>query len=452
VSYIPHTEADRRAMLEAIGVGSVEELFTSIPEAVRHPTLDLPSPLSEMELLAELREMSERNADLDHYACFLGAGAYHHFIPAVVDAVIGRGEFYTAYTPYQPEISQGTLQAIYEYQTMVCRLTGMEVANASHYDGATALAEAALMAFEVSRGRKHKVIVAPDLHPEYRQVLRTYLRGTALSLAGDQDLQAGVKDLMELIDEDTACVLMQNPNFFGELLPVDGADGLRALADSLHEAGGLLVVAVDPISLGLFTPPGEYGADIVVGEGQSLGNPLSFGGPYLGLFACRDRYKRRMPGRLAGATVDTQGRRGFVLTLATREQHIRRARATSNICTNQALCALAACVYLAALGRHGLRRVAELCYHKAHYAARRIEDLPGYEVLGRRFFKEFVVRCPRPPAEVNAHLLECGIIGGYDLGHDYPHLSGCMLLCVTEMNTREQIDRLAAALEEAGGG
>ncbi len=449
MTYVPLTEADRQAMLQAIGVGSVEELFADVPDSVRHPVLELPPPLSEMEVLAELREMGEGNADLDHTACFLGAGAYNHFVPSAVDAVLSRAEFYTAYTPYQPEISQGTLQAIYEYQTMVCELTGMEVANASHYDGATALAEAALMAFEVSRRRKHKVIVAPDIHPEYRQVLRTYLRGTDLLLAGDENPQAGLEDLAALIDEDTACLLVQNPTFFGELLPTD-ADGLSGLADALHEAGGLLVVAADPISLGLFKPPGEYGADIVVGEGQPLGNPLSFGGPYLGLFACRDEYKRKMPGRLAGATVDTERRRGFVLTLATREQHIRREKATSNICTNQALCALAAGVYLAVMGRRGLRQVAELCYHKAHYAARRINALPGFEVRSGQFFREFVVRCPRPPAEINARLLERKIIGGYELSRDYPHLADCMLLCVTEMNPREQIDRWAGELERLG--
>jgi len=438
-------------MLGTLGVGSVDNLFADVPGSVRNPVLGLPPSLSEVEILAELREMSESNAHLDRYACFMGAGAYSHFVPSVVDAMVSRGEFYTAYTPYQPEISQGTLQAIYEYQTMVCRLTGMDVANASHYDGATALAEAALMAFEVSRRRKCKVIVAPDIHPEYRQVLCTYLDGMDLLLFGEEDHEAGLEDLMALIDGDTACVLVQNPSFLGELLSTDAIHGLSGLADAAHRAGALLVVAVDPVALGLFMPPGEYGADIVVGEGQSLGNPVSFGGPYLGLFACRDKYKRRMPGRLVGATVDTQGRRGFVLTLAAREQHIRRERATSNICTNQALCALAAGVYLATMGRRGLRRVAELCYHKAHYTARQIDQLPGFEVRSKRFFKEFVVRCPQSPAEVNAHLLDRKIIGGYDLGQDYSHLAGCMLFCATEVNTREQIDRLVAALGDLGG-
>ncbi|HIC93879.1 MAG TPA: aminomethyl-transferring glycine dehydrogenase subunit GcvPA [Anaerolineae bacterium] len=441
--YVPHTDVDRKAMLAEIGVASVEELFADVPEEVRFPELKLPEPLSEMEVMRELRAMSERNADLDHHACFLGAGAYNHFVPSVVNHVIGRSEFYTAYTPYQPEISQGTLQTIFEYQTMVCALTGMEVANASHYDGATALAEAALMAVRISRGKRKKVIVSPAVHPEYRQTLRTYIRGTGLAVVGDEDLRRELDDLKAMLDGDTACLIVQNPNFFGQLEEVGG------LAEAVHEAGALFIVAVDPISLGLFKPPGEYGADIVVGEGQSLGNAISFGGPYLGIFACLDKYKRQMPGRLVGETVDVEGRRGYVLTLTPREQHIRREKATSNICTNEALCALAAGAYLAAMGKRGLRKVAELCYHKAHYAAERIAELPGFELVGDRpFFKEFVVRCPKPPAEINQKLLEHKIIGGYELGRAYPHLADCMLLCVTEMNTKEEIDRLAEALKE----
>ena len=443
MSYIPHTEADRAAMLAEIGVETVNELFWDVPEAVRYPELRLPESLSEIEILRELREMSERNADLDHYACFLGAGAYNHFISSTVSHVMGRAEFYTAYTPYQPEISQGTLQSIYEYQSMVCQLTGMEVANASHYDGATSLAEAALMAVNVSRGRRKKVVISPLVHPEYRQTLRTYIRGTELVVTGDADLTNEIGDLKALLDENTACLIIQNPNFLGQLEDVNG------LADAVHNAGALFVVAVDPISVGLFRPPGEYGADIVVGEGQSLGNQLNFGGPYLGVFACREEYVRKMPGRLAGATVDTDGRRGFVLTLTPREQHIRREKATSNICTNEALCALAAGAYLATMGKHGLRRVAELCYHKAHYAARRIAEIPGFELVGGKpFFKEFIVRCPQKPAEINERLLKKGIVGGYDLGREYPHLRNCMLLCVTEVNTKGEIDRLVEALQE----
>jgi glycine dehydrogenase subunit 1 len=444
MSYIPHTDSDRAAMLAEIGVETVGDLFLDVPESVRYPELKLLPPLSEMEILAELRSISEENADLDHYACFLGAGAYNHFVPSVVGHVVGRSEFYTAYTPYQPEISQGTLQAIFEYQSMVCALTGMEVANASHYDGATSLAEAALMAVNVARGKRRKIIVSPTVHPEYRATLRTYTPGSDLTIS---ILQYPIPNTQ--FDDDTACLIIQNPDFFGQLLSTDSENGLSGLADAVHEAGALLVVTVDPISLGLFTPPGEYGADIVVGEGQPLGNPLNFGGPYLGLFACREEYMRKMPGRLVGETVDTEGRRGFVLTLSAREQHIRRERATSNICSNEALCALAAGTYLAAMGKSGLRKVAELCYHKAHYAARQIAALPGFDLVGDRpFFKEFVVRCPRPPAEINEALLEQGIIGGYDLGRDYPHLENHMLLCVTEMNTKAEIDHLVEALEE----
>jgi glycine dehydrogenase subunit 1 len=453
MSYTPHTDSDRAAMLAEIGVESIGDLFLDVPESVRYPELKLPPPLSEVEILRELRAMSEENADLDHYACFLGAGAYNHFVPSVVGHIIGRSEFYTAYTPYQPEISQGTLQAIFEYQSMVCALTGMDVANASHYDGATSLAEAALMAVNVARGKRKKIIVSPTVHPEYRATLCTYTRGTDLAVKTlnfkPQTLNFEVESLKFELDDDTACLILQQPDFFGQLLPTDSGNGLSGLANTVHKAGALLVVVVDPISLGLFTPPGEYGADIVVGEGQPLGNPLNFGGPYLGIFACREEYVRRMPGRLAGETVDTEGRRGFVLTLSAREQHIRRERATSNICSNEALCALAAGAYLAAMGKSGLRKVAELCYHKAHYAAQRIAAIPGFDLVGDRpFFKEFVVRCPRPPSEINEALLERGIIGGYDLGRDYPHLENHMLLCVTEMNTRAEIDRLVEALEE----
>jgi len=448
MSYIPHTDSDRMAMLAEIGVETVGDLFLDVPESMRYPELKLPPPLSEAEILRELRAISEENADLDHYACFLGAGAYNHFVPSVIGHVISRSEFYTAYTPYQPEISQGTLQAIFEYQSMVCALTGMDVANASHYDGATSLAEAALMAVNISRRRRRKIIVSPTVHPEYRATLRTYTPDLAVETLNfkPQTLNFEVESLKFEVDKDTACAIVQQPDFFGQLEEVSK---LSQLAEVVHGAGALLVVAVDPISLGLFTPPGEYGADIVVGEGQALGNPLNFGGPYLGIFACRGKYMRKMPGRLVGETVDTQGRRGFVLTLAAREQHIRRERATSNICTNQALCALAAGAYLAAMGKSGLHKVAELCYHKAHYAAQRIAALPGFDLVGDRpFFKEFVVRCPRPPSEINEALLERAIIGGYDLGRDYPQLENHMLLCVTEMNTKEEIDRLVEALEE----
>ena len=448
MSYVPHTDADRADMLAAVGVERVEDLFHGVPAACRFPDLVLPDPLSEMELMAELQAMSEENLDTGHFSCFLGAGSYNHYVPRIVDQIISRSEFYTAYTPYQPEISQGTLQSIFEYQSMICDLTGMDVANASHYDGATATAEAVIMALNVSRGKRKKVVLSPWLHPEYRQVVRTYTQGMGLEIVGDE-LDGGghgLDELAALVDKNTACLIVQNPNFLGQI------QDLSSLADRVHAAGALLLVAVEPVSLGLLKPPGEMGADIVVGEGQGLGNGLNFGGPYLGFFACRQKDVRKMAGRLVGETVDTEGRRGFVLTLSTREQHIRRERATSNICTNQALCALAMAVHMAALGPVGLRKLAELCYHKAHYAAREIGALDGYEVLGDApFFQEFVVRCPVPVADVNRYLLEeWGILGGYDLGRNYSHLENHMLICVTEVISREEIDLLVEALEEAG--
>jgi glycine dehydrogenase subunit 1 len=442
--YIPHSDADRKAMLTAIGVRSIEELFEDVPEHARFPELELPPALSEMEARWELETLAEAGWTTAHGPCFLGAGAYRHFVPAVVDAVLRRGEFYTAYTPYQPEVSQGTLQSIFEYQTMICALTGMEVSNASHYDGATAAAEAVIAAINVHRLRRRKVIVSPLVHPEYRAVVRTYTQGMGLTIVGDEDPQADLPDLVRQVDDETACLIVQSPNFLGQI------EDLSELADAVHERKSLLIVVTDPIALGLLKPPGSFGADIVVGDGQGMGAGLNFGGPYLGFFATRMKYVRKMAGRLVGQTVDTEGERGFVLTLSTREQHIRRERATSNICTNQGLVMLAAAVYMSALGRCGMRQVAELCYHKAHYAADRIDELAGYTVLrDKPFFKEFVVRCPRPVREVNDHLLdEWGIIGGYDLGRDDPRMKDHTLLCVTEMNPRREIDALVEALEE----
>ncbi len=445
MNYVPHTDADRAEMLAAIGVNSVEDLFHDVPATHRFPELNLPDALSEMELMAELQAISEENLDLGHFTSFLGAGAYQHYVPRIVDHVISRSEFYTAYTPYQPEISQGTLQALFEYQSMICALTGMEVANASHYDGATSTAEAVIMALNVGRGKRKRVILSPWVHPEYRAVVRTYTQGMDLEIIGDDEQGAGLDDLTTLLDRNTACLILQSPNFLGEI------EDLEGVAEKVHAFGALLVVVSDPVSLGLLKPPGEFGADIVVGEGQALGNGLSFGGPYLGIFACREKHVRKMAGRLAGETVDAEGRRGFVLTLSTREQHIRRERASSNICTNQALCALATSVHLAALGRTGLRKLAELCYHKAHYAASRIGALDRYDVLGGKpFFKEFAVRCPAPVQPINDYLLaEWGIVGGYDLGRDYAHLENHMLVCVTEVISREEIEALAEALAEA---
>lgn len=362
--------------------------------------------------------------------------------------MLARGEFYTSYTQYQPEVSQGMLQALFEYQSMICRLTGMDVSNASHYDGATALAEAVLLALNVAQGKRNKIILSPAVHPQYRAVLKTYLGGIhAATITGDDDPTADLARLSALIDQDTAAFVIQSPNFFGQCEATEG------LAEAAHRAGALLVVVTDPIALGLFRPPGSYGADIVVCDGQSLGIPPSFGGPHLGVFAARMTHVRRLSGHLVGETVDADGRRAYVLTLATREQHIRRAKATSNICTNSAVCALGAAVYLATMGKTGLRRVAELCYHKSHYAADAIGKLKGLVVNPQApkqtFFKEFVVRLPRPAAAVNRHLRERhGIIGGYDLGRDYPHLRDHMLFAVTEVNTRASIDRLVQGLSE----
>jgi glycine dehydrogenase subunit 1 len=427
--YIPNTDADRRAMLERIGVDSIDALFDDIPSQCRNPGLTLPPPLSEPELVREMTAMAARNRT--DMPCFLGAGAYRHFIPSVVDAVIRQGAFATAYTPYQPEISQGTLQSIFEFQSLVCELTGMDVANAGMYDGASALAEACLMAVRIT-GRDRLAILS-TVNPSYLRVVQTYAEGHSLPV---DVIEPGAVSL----PEGTACLVVQQPNFFGYL---EDAVALERLA---HAAGSLYVVLPDAISLGLFKPPGEYSADIVVAEGQPLGIPLSFGGPYVGLYATRQQHVRQMPGRLVGQTKDVDGKTGYVLTLQTREQHIRRERATSNICTNEQLCALAATVYLCALGKQGLRQVAELCYHKAHYAAERIADMPGYSLpLSGDFFDEFVVRCPLPPREVNAALLERGIIGGLDVSD---RIENGMLLCVTEMNTREEIDRLVEALRE----
>jgi len=445
MNYIPHADFERREMLDTIGVNKLDDLFDAVPAKYRFPDLNLPEALTEMEALWELQSLADANADMNHYACFLGAGAYNHYIPSLVDHVIRRGEFFTAYTPYQPEVSQGTLQAIFEFQSMIGNLTGFEICTASHYDGATAFSEAALMAVNTT-GRK-KIVVSPAVHPHYRQTLRTYTQfRTELRVTGDEkaDTVSRIEELIELVDEDTACLCIANPNFFGQFEEVSG------VAEQVHANGALLVAAVNPISLGLFKPPADYGADVAVGEGQPLGIPLSFGGPYLGFFATRREFMRRIPGRIVGETVDKDGRRGYVLTLKTREQDIRRDKATSNICTNQGLMALAACVYMSALGKQGLRQVASLCYHKAHYAADRIGRLDGYTVWDNRpFFNEFVVECPLPVSEVNDYLLnEHDIIGGFDLSKDYPHLRNHMLLCCTETNTRDEIDELIEALSE----
>ncbi len=443
MKYIPATPAERAQMLRTIGTRRIEDLFTDIPEAVRlRKPLDLPAAMADPDLLAHLRRLAERNMDCDRVACFLGAGAYDHFVPSTVSHLALRPEFLTAYTPYQAELMQGELQAIYEYQTMICEMTGMDVANASMYDGASATGEAAHMAADLTKRRE--VLVSTALHPEYRQVLRTYTSHLPITVR-DLPHSGGTTSpgaARAAITDATAALIIQSPNFFGCIEDGD------ALVRAARERGALLIVAIaEPLSLGLLRPPGEYGADIATGEGQPLGNALNFGGPYLGMIATREEYVRRIPGRLVGRTADTEGRPGYVLTLQTREQHIRRARATSNICTNEALNALIAAVYLSTLGREGIRHVAELCARKAHYARERIAALPGYEIaFPAPSFNEFVVRCPLPPAEINRRLLEHGILGGLPLGRFYPEFGDCWLLCVTERRTREEIDRLVGYL------
>lgn len=445
--YLPHTEEERGEMLAAIGVESMEELFHDIPATCRYPQLELPEPLSEMEVLQELQELSAANLNANEVPTFLGAGAYRHWVPSVVNHIIGRGEFATAYTPYQPEVSQGTLQAIFEYQSLICDLTGMEVANASHYDGATATAEAVIQAVSASHMRRKRIILSPYLNPQYRQVIRTYTQGMGLEIVGEES-SGELSELVQLVDKQTACLIVQSPNFLGELEPLEG------LAEAVHARNKktLLAVATNPLSLGLFEPPGAYGADIVMGEGQPLGLGLNFGGPYLGFYAVKDRYKRSLAGRLVGQTVDKEGKRGYVLTLSTREQHIRRERATSNICTNQGLMALAATVYLATLGKEGMSKIAELNYHKAHYAAQKLDALKTFEVAQNKpFFNEFVLHCPVSAAEINEFLLngwKFDIIGGYELVKDYPERQNQLLLAVTETNSREDIDELVHALAE----
>lgn len=450
MNYLPHTDDERQAMLEAIGVARLEDLFGDVPERVRFPTLDLPPACSEMDIDREMRAIASRNVDAHGSTSFLGAGVYDHYRPATVDYVLQRGEFYTSYTPYQPELSQGMLQAMFEYQSMICRLTGMEVSNASHYDGATSLAEAVLFALDATPKVRRKVVLSPAVHPQYRAVVQTYLRGTGASIV-DVDLTADLNSLKSSLDDQTAALVIQNPNFFGQCENVEG------LADVVHGVGALLIVVADPISLGLFQSPGEYGADVVVADGQPLGIPPAFGGPHLGIFATKSSYVRRLMGRLVGETVDAQGERGYVLTLGTREQHIRRAKATSNICTNATLTALGAAVYLATMGKRGLKQVAELCYHKSHYAAARLEQLADLKVNPRApmtpFFKEFVIELPTAVDEVNKILLQdFNIIGGYDLGRDYPHLQCHMLLAVTETRTRREIDQLVEGLRQATSG
>ena len=448
--YLPLTDADRSDMLHAIGVKSIDDLFRDVPEAARlKEPLDLPDHKSELEVDRIFRDYARQNIPASEHAFFVGCGAYRHHVPATVDAVIQRGEFLTAYTPYQPEIAQGTLQVLFEFQTQVAQLLGTEVANASLYDGSTACSEAMLMARRLTRGR-NKAIIAGNLHAHYASVAETMTRFGDETLVrldpAPDDPQGDIARLIDAIDEKTSCVIVQSPDMFGHL------HDLRPVAEAAHAKGALLVAVVtEAVSLGAVTPPGEMGADIVVGEGQSLGNNLNFGGPYLGLFGTRQKFVRQMPGRVAGETVDAEGRRGFVLTLSTREQHIRREKATSNICTNSGLCALAFTAHMTLLGEAGLRRLAMLNHKRARRLAGALAEIDGVELLNESYFNEVSVRLEKPAAEVAEALAERGILAGVPASRlypDRPEMEGILILAATETVQHKDIEALASALEE----
>ncbi|WML45285.1 aminomethyl-transferring glycine dehydrogenase subunit GcvPA [Neobacillus sp. PS3-40] len=439
--YLPVTEEDKRTMLEAIGVSSIDELFNDIPEKVKFKgDYNIKPAKSESALMKELTIMADRNADLKRNTCFLGAGVYDHYMPIIVDHVISRSEFYTAYTPYQPEISQGELQAIFEFQTMICELTGMDVANSSMYDGGTAIAEAAMLS--AGHTRRNKVLISNAVHPEYKEVLKTYAKGQNIEVI-EVPVKDGVTDidaLKALATDEIAAVIVQYPNFFGRIEP------LKDFEEIIHANKAMFVVSSNPLALGVLTPPGKFNADIVVGDAQPFGIPTAFGGPHCGFFAVSNKLVRKVPGRLIGQTTDDQGRRGFVLTLQAREQHIRREKATSNICSNQALVALAASVAMTALGKKGVKDMAVANLQKAQYAKKAFNEV-GIEVVNDGpSFNEFVINLKKPVKEVNKALLKQGIIGGYDLGRDYSDLANHMLVAVTELRTKEEIDTLVKEL------
>ena len=443
--FIPHTERDIREMLEAIGVQNVDQLFAGIPGNLQlgNKHLDLPRALSESEVINTLRQIQMRNPDTDEISSFLGAGAYRHYSPVVIGNLIQRGEFSTSYTPYQAEVSQGTLQAIFEFQTMIAMLTGMDVANASLYDGASALAEAVLMANRINQQKEY--LISSAVHPEYRETTETYLRGTDHQLINapyNSDGKTNFEFIRTNLNDRTSAVILQSPNFFGVV------EEYEQLGKELREQNTLLIVVVaEPLSLGILKPPGERGADIVVGEAQSFGLPVSYGGPYAGFFATREKFVRQMPGRLAGETIDRKGRKSFVLTLSTREQFIRRERATSNICTNQGLCMLAVTIYLAVMGKQGLRELALLNLRKVDYLKNKLSKTRGFEIrFNADTFNEIVLKCPRPATEIRDALLEYKILAGLPLGDYYQQLDDSLLICATELNTVEAIDRLAEKL------
>lgn len=442
--YIPNTKDDEQRMLEVIGVDSIDDLFSDIPEDIRlNRELDLKPSMSELEVANYIKKLAESNTTIDNLTCFLGAGAYDHYIPSIVKHITTRSEFYTSYTPYQAEISQGTLQYIFEYQTLICNLTGMDVSNASLYDGGTAIAEAAFMASNISR--RNKVLVSKTVNPEYRKVLKTYAHLQQIEVV-EIDEEEGVTDLDQLknhVDDKTAAVIVQSPNFFGII------EDLETIGEIAHsQKRTMFITSVDPISLGILKTPGSLGADIVVGEGQSMGMPLSFGGPYLGFMATKKAHMRKLPGRIVGETVDVDGNRAYVLTLQAREQHIRREKATSNICSNQGINTLAAAVYLVTLGKEGLREVATQATQKAHYAYEQITKSGKYKPLfDKPFFKEFAVTSSVDAEKINEKLLEEKILGGYSLGREYPQYKNGILYAVTEKRTKEEIDILSSVLE-----
>jgi len=443
--YIPLTASEKAEMLSVIGADGVEELFGVIPAEFRlNKPLELPGPTSEMELARKMKNLSERNRPASTMPSFLGGGSYKHFIPSAVDHLVSRSEWYSAYTPYQPEISQGTLQAIYEFQSYVCALFGTDVANASMYDGASAMAEAALMARRITK--KREIVVSDLVHPRWREVTRTYSRFHGVRIVETADYHQGRVDagkLAELITDDTAAVAVQSPNFFGNI------ENLAEIAELCEEKKILLITGVaEAMSLGLLKPPGEFGADIVVGEGQSLGLPQSFGGPYLGLFGTKQKYLRQMPGRLCGRTTDLDGKTGFVLTLAAREQHIRREKATSNICSNQALCALRTAIYLSLMGKTGLAETARANFYAAVNLKERIDSARKVSRLfDIPFFNEQLVRTEKSPAEINSQLAEKGVVGGLDVSRFYPDMTNCLLLTATETTRPEDLDILMDTLE-----
>jgi glycine dehydrogenase subunit 1 len=442
--FVPNTYADHHEMLQRIGVEKFEDLLNNIPSgALFKGEMKLPAPLSELEVLQHLNELAKKNQNCEENICFLGGGAYDHFIPSAVKHILSRSEFYTAYTPYQPEVAQGTLQAIFEYQSMICELTGMDVANASMYDGGSALAEAALLAS--AHTNRPNIIVSSTVNPLYVKIVRTLCRGRGIRVE-NVEWQDGVTNLDALgacINDQTAAVLVQHPNFFGCLEPV------QEIAQMAHAKGALFISSNDPLSLSLLHTPKSYGADIATGEGQCLGNTMSFGGPYLGIFAATSELIRKMPGRIAGMTIDRQGRQGFVLTLQTREQHIRRDKATSNICTNQALNALAATVYLALMGKNGLEKTAELCLQKSHYMAKEISKLAGFKLrFSQPFFKEFVIEAPVSAASLINKLADHHIFAGVPLGRYDSRLDRCFLCAVTEKRSRQEIDRAVQIIKE----